>query len=234
MPPDKAPGPDGFNGHFLKTCWHIVRRDFYKLCDDFYNGNADLQSINESFITLVPKIQNPTTVNDFRPISLLNCSLKVITKLLADRLQSKTLQLVHQNQYGFIKSHSIQECLAWCFEYIHQCKQSRRESIILKLDFEKAFDTVEHTAILQMLTHMGFPDRWLTWISSILSSGTSAVILNGVPGRKFRCKRGVHQGDTLSPLIFVLAAELLQELINRAALQGLLHPQSHIKMVITL
>lgn len=224
MPPDKAPGPDGFNGHFLKTCWHIVRRDFYKLCDDFYNGNADLQSINESFITLVPKIQNPITVNDFRPISLLNCSLKVITKLLADRLQSKTLQLVHQNQYGFIKSHSIQECLAWCFEYIHQCKQSRRESIILKLDFEKAFDTVEHTAILQMLTHMGFPDRWLTWISSILSSGTSAVILNGVPGRKFRCKRGVHQGDTLSPLIFVLAAELLQELINRAALQGLLHP----------
>jgi hypothetical protein len=97
MPPDKAPVPDGFNGHCLKTSWHIVRRDFYKLCDDFYIGNANLQSINESFITLVPNIQNPTIVNDFRPISLLNCSLKVITKHLVDCLQSKIMHLVHQN-----------------------------------------------------------------------------------------------------------------------------------------
>lgn len=83
---------------------------------------------------------------------------------------------------------------------------------------------VEHTAILHMLRHLGFPDRWVTWINSILSSGTSAVLLNGIPGRKFKCKQGVRQGDPLSPLIFVLAAELLQVLVNRAASQGLLHP----------
>jgi hypothetical protein len=132
------------------------------------------------------------------------------------------MQLIHRNQYGFIKTHTIQDCLAWCFEYIHQCKQSRREAIILKLDFEKAFDTVEHPTILQILHHMGFPDRWMSWISTTLSTGTSAVILNGVPGRKFKCKRGVRQGDPLSPLIFVLAAEWLQILVNRAASQGLL------------
>ena len=96
--------------------------------------------------------------------------------------------------------------------------------IILKLDFEKAFDTIEHPAILQMLEHTGFPQRWINWISSILSTGTSAVIMNGVPGRKFKCKRGVCQGDPLSPLIFVLSVELLQILINRAASQGLLCP----------
>jgi hypothetical protein len=134
------------------------------------------------------------------------------------------MQLIHRNQYGFIKTRTIQDCLAWCFEYIHQCKQSRREAIILKLDFEKAFDTVEHPTILQILHHMGFPDRWMSWISTTLSTGTSAVILNGVPGRKFKCKRGVRQGDPLSPLIFVLAAEWLQILVNRAASQGLLCP----------
>jgi hypothetical protein len=224
MPPDKTPGPDGFNGHFLKKCWHLVKDDFYRLCVDFFAGCGNLECINDSFIALVPKKINPEGVNDYRPISLLNCSIKVLTKLLADRLQCKILQLVHKNQYGFIKSRSIQDCLAWCFEYIHQCKQSRREAIILKLDFEKAFDTVEHTAIIQVLQHMSFPDRWISWVKAILSSGTSSVILNGVAGRKFKCKRGVRQGDPLSPLIFVLAAELLQVVVNKAASQGLLQP----------
>ena len=80
--------------------------------------------------------------------------------------------------------------------------------MILKLDFEKAFDTVEHSAILSVMQHMGFLDVWLKWIRSILVSGSSAVLLNGVPGKKFNC-RSVRQGDPSSPLLFVLAAELL-------------------------
>jgi hypothetical protein len=92
----------------------------------------------------------------------------------------------------------------------------------LKLDFEKAFDTIEHTTILQMLQHFGFPERWLSWMRAILSSGSSAILLNGVPGKSFKCKRGVRQGDPLSPLLFVIAAELLQILVNKASGQGLL------------
>jgi hypothetical protein len=119
IPPDKAPGPDGFNGHFIKKCWQLIKPEFYQLCEDFYNDQANLESINESLITLIPKTQSPVTVNDFRPISLLNSSLKILTKLLADRLQRQILQLVHKNQYGFIRNRTIQDCLALCFEYIH-------------------------------------------------------------------------------------------------------------------
>ena len=94
--------------------------------------------------------------------------------------------------------------------------------MLLKLDFAKAFDTIEHSSMLEIMRHMGFDDRWLKWINTLFASGTSSVLLNGVPGRQFRCRCGVRQGDPLSPLIFVLAADLLQAAINDAHRNGLI------------
>jgi hypothetical protein len=92
----------------------------------------------------------------------------------------------------------------------------------VKLDFAKAFDTIEHSAILHMLVVLGFPSKWIQWVEAILSSGSASVLLNGVPGKNFTCKRGVRQGDPLSPLLFVLAAEILQYVINGLKDKGIL------------
>lgn len=159
MPAEKAPGPDGFNGVFLKRCWPLIKEDIYRMCEDFYEERINLASINTYFIVLVPKISSPLSVNDYRPISLLNCCVKILTKLLADRLQPHVLKIIHKNQYSFIKNRTIHDYLGWSFEYIHQCHQSRREIFIVKQDFAKAFNTVDHYTIIDMLQSLNFPSK---------------------------------------------------------------------------
>ena len=100
---------------------------------------------------MIPKVQSPETVNDYRPITLLNCCLKMITKILANRLQKLILKIIHRNQYGFLRGRSIQDCLAWAFEFIHQCQASGKECVILKLDFSKAYDTIEHGPMMEIM-----------------------------------------------------------------------------------
>ena len=97
--------------------------------------------------------------------------------------------------------------------------------IILKLDFHKAFDTVNWECLLHVLQQRGFGNRWTTWIRNILSTSKAHILINGIVGEEIQYKRGVRQGDPLSPYLFILVADVLQRLIRHAATNGVIsHP----------
>lgn len=224
---NKSPGPDGFGTGFYKTAWDTVNNDIYAYFEEFYQGTLELERNNRSYIVLIKKKDNASTPNDFRPISLLNCPVKFLTKALAMRFQEMTPQLIDQNQTGFIKKRGLTDSFIYAQDIVQQCKKLSKKAIVLKLDFKKAFDTVSWTCLQEILRIRGFDDRWQGWINSLLTSAKTSILLNGIPGPWIQIKRGLRQGDPLSPLLFLLIADILQKLIQKFTSEGLLkHPIS--------
>jgi hypothetical protein len=109
---------------------------------EFYHGVADLEKINRSLVVLLPKKPNAVDVDAFRPICLQNCALKIITKTLTTRLQKEIPRLIDIHQTGFVKGRSISDTFVYAVELVQTCHKRKRPTIVLKLDFAKAFDTV--------------------------------------------------------------------------------------------
>jgi hypothetical protein len=194
---------------------------------DFHDRRADLNCVNKSYIFLIPKKNGACSPADFMPISLQNCSNKLASKALTTRLQPLIPFLIHVDQSGFIKGRSISGNFVYAADIIQSCHKRKAPAIVLKLDFLKAFDTVNWGALDAVLAAKGFPHLWRSWIQNLAVSSQSAVLLNGVPSPWINCKRGLRQGDPLSPCLFIIVADVLQQLLLRASNNGeLSHPLS--------
>lgn len=88
--------------------------------------------------------------------------MKIGTKLL--ETDYKRLAMVHRNQYGFLKTRIISDCLVWSLDYLHMCHWSKTELIIIKLELEKAFDKINHNVMIQIVSALGFRETWLSWM----------------------------------------------------------------------
>ena len=140
---------------------------------------------------LLPKKDFALTPADFRPISLMHSIAKLVTKLLANRLAPTLHQIVSPSQSAFIKGRSIQDNFQYVQGAVNHFHNSNTPMLFLKLDIQKAFDSVRWEYMLELLQHLGFGQRWRDLLSILWGTTSSRILLNGVPGRPIHHRRGL-------------------------------------------
>ncbi|GKB66637.1 RNA-directed DNA polymerase, eukaryota, reverse transcriptase zinc-binding domain protein [Tanacetum coccineum] len=152
---------------------------------------------------LIPKVPNAKNVSDFRPISLIGSQYKIIGKLLANRLSKVIGDCVNPVQSAFIKGRNILDGPLILNEILSWHRHHKKEVMVFKVDFEKAFDSLRWDFLDLILDKIVFGSRWRAWINGCLCSARSSVLVNGSPTEEFEIFRGLRQGDPLSPFLFI-------------------------------
>jgi hypothetical protein len=159
-----SPGPDGFGPFFFKSCWHTT---LSSLLAAFHDHLTDLSRINQSYLVLLPKKDNARRPQDFRTIALQNTPVKCISKILTTRLQPHIPSLISADQSGFVVGRCLADNFVYGADLLHCCYKRRCPTIILKLDFHKAFDCVSWDSLGTILRTRGFLESWCIWVQVI-------------------------------------------------------------------
>ncbi|KAE8735025.1 Betaine aldehyde dehydrogenase [Hibiscus syriacus] len=218
---NKAPGPDGLSMGFFKKIWSSLKGEIMNFFSNFYLGKNWEHGINHSFITLIPKGSNIGGLDDFRPISLVGGMYKILSKCLSRRLRCCMEDVVSDSQFAFTQGRQILDCSFIANEGIDLWRKKGLKSCVLKVDFKKAYDTVDWDILFKVMVRMRFGLKWCGWIRKCVSTASVSVLVNGVPTDEFPMARGLRQGCSLSPLLFNFIGELLNLLIRKAVSSGL-------------
>jgi hypothetical protein len=213
---NKSPGPGGFNFNFMKAFWSMMKGEVRILFDQFHVNACLPKSFSSYFVTPIPKVNSPLTLREFRPISILGCLYKMVAKVLAKRLSLVINSIVALTQSAFLKGRQLVDGVLVINEIVDFAKKTGRECLIFKVDFEKAYDSMEWSFLDYMLGRFGFGKKWKSWIRACVFAGNMLILVNGSPTEKINIKRDLKQGDPLAPFLFLLVAEGLGGLMKRA------------------
>lgn len=218
MPSNKSPGPDGYTFEFFRSAWPVIGQDFTVAIQSFFLKGFLPKGINSTILALIPKKLEAKEMRDYRPISCCNVLYKVISKIIANRLKGLLPLFIAPNQSAFVKDRLLMENLLLATELV---KDYHKESIssrsAIKIDISKAFDSVQWTFLLNTLTAMNIPPKFIRWISLCISTASFSVQVNGELAGFFRSERGLRQGCSLSPYLFVICMNVLSKMLDKAA-----------------
>nr|GFA92170.1 RNA-directed DNA polymerase, eukaryota [Tanacetum cinerariifolium] len=164
------------------------------ICGDalFHQGSFP-KGVNSYFIILIPKTLNANMVKDYSPISLIGSMHKIISKILANRLVVVLGGLVNEIQSAFVADKQILDGLFIFNELVQWCKKKKKQSLVFKVDFEKAYDSVRWDHLDDIMRKFGFREKWCMWIQSCLRYSRGSFIVNGSPTEEFQFYKGIKQ-----------------------------------------
>lgn len=214
----KALGDDGYYAHFYHHFWEAIRMDCFNCVKDIFTSLDMPKSMHSTLISLIPKIDNPLRLNNFRPISLVNTSYKIITKILVQRIRPYLKDIISPNHNSFIPGRGSEENFIIASEILHTMnkKKGKKGLFALKLDLEKAYDRLEWPFIEHCLKRLNFTYDSIKLIMSCVNAGQSCFQVNGNRTNDFTPSRGIRQGDPLSPHLFIICLEYLSRTIHEA------------------
>ncbi|KAF7831611.1 reverse transcriptase [Senna tora] len=196
----KAPGPDGFSGKFCHSAWSVVGDQVVSSIMEFLNGNGSIEGLNETNIVIIPKVDKPESVKQYRPISLCNFSYKIVFKVMVNRLKNILPRIVSEQQRAFVKGRLIQDNIVIAHEVYHYSKNRAskgRFELAMKIDMAKAYDRVEWDFLEKVLLKLGFCDGWVRKVMMCVKSVKYNVLVGGRLVADFVPKRGLRQDDSL-------------------------------------
>ena len=182
------------------------------ICRGSFSTSSNIAIIS----LLLKKDKPPVDCSSYRPLSLLNCEIKLYAKVLASRLECYMPHLVHHDQTGFIKSRLGSDNVRRLLHIIHSASSSENNSSILTLDAEKAFDRLEWCYLWSVLRHMGFSDNFILMIRLLYVNPSAVVITGNNCSPRFPISRSSRQGCPLSPILFSLSLEPVAQAIRQS------------------
>ncbi|KAM6568466.1 hypothetical protein CsatB_016451 [Cannabis sativa] len=218
MHPDKSPGPDGMTPGFYQRCWSTVGPDTTQMIRNFFSNGELPQGLNDTHVVLIPKVRNPISMSDLRPISLCNVLYKILSKVLANRLKDVLPQLISDNQSAFVAGRLITDNIMISYEIMHYLKRKRRGKegyMAVSLDFSKAYDRVEWIFLKDLMLKMGFDAHWVRLVLNCVNSVRYTILNSGREMGPIIPNRGIRQGDPLSFYLFLICAEGFSSLIKQ-------------------
>lgn len=212
--PGKA--PDGLGSEFYKEFQSILLQPMLNICNHSFQSGTLPPSLREAHISLIFKRGKcPEDCASYRPISLLNVDIKILSKVLAKCLESLLPSIIKEDQTGFIKGHYSYNNARRLLNIIQLSEQQQIDGLVLSLDAEKTLDRVKWSYLFRTLNQFGLGDDFIRWVKVLYMEIMAAVLTNGLQSTNFVVKRGSRQGCPLSPLLFAVAIEPLAEAIRR-------------------